>query len=83
MNLRFQLYRYENRTVLYLEHDEFIHVVTRFNDSPQDCMVQTKYHDKTYQKEFSLEPEDLEFGIISELDVSNHEQFIKSLSYNL
>lgn len=83
MNLRFQLYRYENRTVLYLEHDEFSHVVIRIDDCPETCMVLTKYHDKVYQKEFSLEPKDLEFGIISELDISNHEQHIKSLSYNL
>lgn len=80
MNLRFQLYRYENRTVLYLEHDEFIHVVTRFNDYPEGFTVQTKYQDKVYQTEYSLEPEDSEFDIISELDILNHEQFIKSLS---
>ena len=80
MNLRFQLYKYENRTVLYLEHDEFIHVVTRFNDYSEGFTVQTKYHDTVYQQEYSLESEDLEFGIISELDILNHEQFIKSLS---
>lgn len=80
MNLRFQLYKYENRTVLYLEHDEFIHVVTRFNDYSEGFTVQTKYHDKVYQQEYSLEPEDSEFDIISELDILNHEQHIKSLS---
>ena len=80
MNLRFKLYKEENRTVLYLEHDEFSHVVIRIDDCHESCMVLTKYHDKVYQQEYSLESKDLEFGIISELDILNHEQFIKSLS---